>query len=142
MTTNLALWLAIRRACWRILYGVLSARWIVASGRQRRIEEIAAAIQQGRGAYLNRQYTTHRHRRCRAVPDLGVALSWPPAGGFRASRDPLRRRGLHRHERVGTHVHRPEHRPASTSNRQLQSRFAAAPHRMLVWASACSAWAY
>jgi len=42
-----------------ILYGVLSIRWVLAQPTgSERMREIAAAIQEGASAYLNRQYTT------------------------------------------------------------------------------------
>ncbi|UQA44320.1 sodium/proton-translocating pyrophosphatase [Xanthomonas oryzae pv. oryzae] len=49
-------WLALGCAVLAIVYGIVSARWVVAqqSGNPR-MQEIAAAIQEGARAYLNRQ---------------------------------------------------------------------------------------
>jgi K(+)-stimulated pyrophosphate-energized sodium pump len=66
-----------------LVYGAMSIKWILAqpSGNDR-MREIAAAIQQGAQAYLNRQYTTIGIVGAILFVVLGLALNWPTAFGF------------------------------------------------------------
>nr|MCU0977317.1 sodium/proton-translocating pyrophosphatase [Steroidobacteraceae bacterium] len=78
-----ALWLAVVAGVIAIVYGVLMARWIVAQpAGNARMQEIAAAIQAGAGAYLNRQYTTIGIVGVVLFVVLGIALDWYTAIGF------------------------------------------------------------
>ena len=59
MTDNFALWLAISAGALAVIYGAISARWIVKQpAGNERMQEIAQAIQEGANAYMNRQYYT------------------------------------------------------------------------------------
>lgn len=66
-----------------LLYGALSIKWIVAlpTGNER-MREIAAAIQQGASAYLNRQYTTISIVGVILLVAIFMALGWQTAVGF------------------------------------------------------------
>jgi len=59
MTDDLALWLSISAGALAILYGVISAKWIVnQSAGNEKMQQIAGFIQEGANAYMNRQYRT------------------------------------------------------------------------------------
>jgi K(+)-stimulated pyrophosphate-energized sodium pump len=74
---------ALACAAAALLYGVFSIKWVLSqpSGNDR-MREIAAAIQQGAKAYLNRQYTTIGIVGVILFVVLGFALGWPTALGF------------------------------------------------------------
>jgi K(+)-stimulated pyrophosphate-energized sodium pump len=83
MSNDLALWLAIGAGAAAILYGIVSVGWINRqSPGNERMQEIAAAIQAGAKAYLNRQYTTISFVGIVLFVVLGLALNWSTAGGF------------------------------------------------------------
>ncbi|MFZ5637594.1 MAG: sodium-translocating pyrophosphatase [Pseudomonadota bacterium] len=80
-----AIWIAIGAAIVAILYGILSARWIMAQpAGNERMQTIAAAIQEGAGAYLRRQYTTIAVVGVVLFVAIGLlpGLGWPTAIGF------------------------------------------------------------
>ena len=53
------LWFTLLCAILALLYGAITTKWLLSkSSGNDRMREIAAAIQEGAGAYLNRQYTT------------------------------------------------------------------------------------
>ncbi|GAB2502453.1 sodium-translocating pyrophosphatase [Arenimonas alkanexedens] len=85
MFEQYGLHLALACAAIAILYGIVVAKWIVGQpAGNAKMQEIAAAIQEGAGAYLRRQYMT--------IAIVGVVLflligflpvlGWPTAIGF------------------------------------------------------------
>ncbi len=83
MTLDNALWLAIAAGVVAILYGVYSVSWILAQpAGNPRMQEIAAAIQTGARAYLNRQYSTIALVGVILFAALGYFLGMATAGGF------------------------------------------------------------
>ena len=59
MSIGPGLLIALACAFIAVIYGIVSIRWVLAKPAGNvRMQEIAAAIQQGAKAYLNRQYTT------------------------------------------------------------------------------------
>ncbi len=84
MFEQYGLTLALACAALAIVYGLVTTRWIMAQpAGNEKMQQIAAAIQEGAGAYLRRQYQT--------IAIVGVVLflligfglhSWPTAVGF------------------------------------------------------------
>jgi K(+)-stimulated pyrophosphate-energized sodium pump len=77
------LWFALICAAIAIIYGAISIQWILRqpTGNER-MREIAAAIQTGAMAYLNRQYTTIAIVGVILAVAIGLALDGYTAAGF------------------------------------------------------------
>ncbi|MBT8065626.1 MAG: sodium-translocating pyrophosphatase [Gammaproteobacteria bacterium] len=83
MSNDMALWVSIVAGAAAIVYGGISTRWILkqAAGNDR-MQEIAAAIQEGAKAYMDRQYATIGIVGVVLFVVLGFALDWATAIGF------------------------------------------------------------
>jgi K(+)-stimulated pyrophosphate-energized sodium pump len=83
MNPTNVLWLSLGAAALAVLYGIFTVRWVLAQpAGNARMQEIAAAIQEGAKAYMNRQYTTIAIAGAVLFVVLGLALNWYTAIGF------------------------------------------------------------
>src|SRR5437868_10436985 len=84
MDATLCLWGAIAAGVLAVLYGVFSMMSILRlPAGTARMQEIAAAVQAGAKAYLNRQYSTILVVGVVLLVVMGFSpLGWPTAGGF------------------------------------------------------------
>jgi K(+)-stimulated pyrophosphate-energized sodium pump len=83
MSSDIALLLSIGAGLIALIYGAISIKWILAQpAGNERMQEIAAAIQEGASAYLNRQYTAISFVGIALFIVLGFALGWATAIGF------------------------------------------------------------
>src|SRR5882724_11804650 len=84
MDATLWLWVAIAAGVLAVLYGVFSMMLILRlPAGNARMQEIAAAVQAGAKAYLNRQYSTILVVGVLLFAAMGFSpLGWPAAGGF------------------------------------------------------------
>ena len=80
---NAGLWFALACGVFALLYGGWSIQWILAqpTGNER-MREIAAAIQEGASAYLNKQYTTIAVVGVILAVLIGIFLGAATATGF------------------------------------------------------------
>ena len=83
MSNELALWLSIGAGVAAIVFGMISRGWILKqSAGSERMQEIAAAIQEGAKAYMDRQYMTIGAVGVVLAIVLGFALDWATSIGF------------------------------------------------------------
>ncbi len=83
MNNELALQLTLGSAVLAILYGIFTSRWVLAQpAGNDKMQEIAAAIQEGAKAYLNRQYAAISLVGVILFGAVGVFLGWASAFGF------------------------------------------------------------
>ncbi len=83
MTNEMALWLALGSALLAVIYGLLTTTWVLGKpAGNEKMQSIAAAIQEGAKAYMNRQYTTIGIVGAVLFAIVGFALDWATAIGF------------------------------------------------------------
>ena len=83
MSNEMALWLALGASILAVIYGVFTAMWVIGKpfGNEK-MQEIAAAVQEGANAYMNRQYGTIAIVGVVLFAVVGFALDWATAIGF------------------------------------------------------------
>jgi len=82
-TNTTWLWLCLGASLLALIYGLVSVKWILGrSAGNERMQEIAAAIQEGAGAYMNRQYSAIGVVGVVLFLVLGFGLKWSSAFGF------------------------------------------------------------
>ncbi len=80
---NMAYWLVIGAGVLAILYGIVASQQVLAANAgTERMQQIAAAIQEGARAYLNRQYRTIAIAGAVIFVILFATLGWRPGLGF------------------------------------------------------------
>jgi K(+)-stimulated pyrophosphate-energized sodium pump len=83
MNNETALWLALGSAILAIIYGLVTTRWVLAKpAGNEKMQSIAAAVQEGAKAYMNRQYSTIGLVGVILFVVVGVFLDWATAVGF------------------------------------------------------------
>ena len=83
ITDSLALWLAMGAGVIAVAYGLISVRWVIAQpAGNESMQQIAQAIQEGAGAYMNRQYLAISLVGVVLFVALLLALGWHTALGF------------------------------------------------------------
>jgi K(+)-stimulated pyrophosphate-energized sodium pump len=83
MSNEMALWLALGSALVAVIYGLLTTTWVLGKPTgSEKMQKIAAAIQEGAQAYMNRQYSTIAVVGVVLFLIVGLALDWATAVGF------------------------------------------------------------
>jgi K(+)-stimulated pyrophosphate-energized sodium pump len=79
----MALLLALGSSVLAVVYGLVTATWVLKKpAGNEKMQSIAAAIQEGAKAYMNRQYTAIGIVGVVLFVVVGLALNWPTAIGF------------------------------------------------------------
>jgi len=83
MSNEMALLLALGSSVLAVIYGLLMTTWVLRKpAGNEKMQSIAAAIQEGANAYMNRQYTAIGIVGVVLFVVVGWALNWPTAIGF------------------------------------------------------------